>query len=185
MEKMSAFRDRYLGRPAAILGGGPSLPDDMARLPANSLLIAVNYHALHLCDPDFIVYNDDPGSDLLLAEAVYMTTATRVSSWPSSEIEFDVSIWTGNSSSNTAAWFALWCGCDPVILCGMDCYQGEAIYCHPTDRDGPHFHQPLEHYLRPWREDGRHLLPFVERLRVMSGPLMRIFPAYQPVEVIA
>ncbi len=52
----------------------------MAKLQPHTILFAVNYHALHLCDPDFLVYNDDPGTDPLLAEAVYMTTATRVSS---------------------------------------------------------------------------------------------------------
>ncbi len=177
---MSAYKDRFEGRPAAVLGGGPSLPGDMRRLPKGCLLIAVNYHALYLSNTDFLVYNDDPGSDLLLAATVYKATATRISPWPSSEVEFDVPVWTGNSSSHTAAWFGLWCGCDPVILCGMDCYQGEQVYCHPTDREGAHFHQPLENYLRPWKEDGRNLLPHVERLRVMSGPMIGLFPAYEP-----
>jgi hypothetical protein len=176
---MSAYRDQYAGQPAAVLGGGPSLPGDMARLPKKSILIAVNYHALHLCDPDFLVYNDDPASDPLLAEAVYMTTATRVSQHPSTEIEFDMPVWTGFYSSNTAAWFALWMGCDPVILCGMDCYQGEQLYCHPSNRDFPSRHYPLEEHLRPWKEDGRNLLPHLERLRVMSGPLTKVFRAYQ------
>lgn len=179
---MSDWANACAGRPAAVLGGGPSLPGDLARLPAGCVLIAVNYHALHLCEPDFLVYNDDPESDPILGEAVRRPgQAVRVSPDPTSDIAFDIPVWTGFYSSNTAAWLALWLGCDPVILCGMDCYQGEQIYCHPTERDVACFHYPLDYHLRPWIEDGRNLLPHVERVRVMSGPLARVFPKYEAI----
>ena len=176
---MSEMKDRFAGRPAAVLGGGPSLPDDLARLPADCVLIAVNYHAAYLCKPDFMVYNDHPGSDQALRAAVKLAEAVRVSPEPTSDILFDVDVWTGFYSSNTAAWFALWLGCNPVILCGMDMYQGERVYFHPYSHDAPSFHYPLDHHIRPWIEDGRARLPHVERLRVMSGPLQNVFPAYQ------
>jgi len=175
---LSAMKDEYAGRPAAVLGGGPSLPSDLKRLPQGCLLIAVNYHAFYHCVPSFMVYNDEPDSDPLLMDAVLTCGAIRVSPDETSDIFFDIEAWTGFYSSNTAAWFALWIGCDPVILCGMDCYQGTQKYCHPTDRDVPPFHYPLESHLRPWKEDGRHVLPHVERLRVMSGPLSQVFPVY-------
>jgi hypothetical protein len=175
---LSTMQDKYSGRPAAVLGGGPSLVADLQKLPADCLLIAVNYHAFYHCRPHFMVYNDQPESDPLLLDRVQNTGAARVSSDPSSDVIFDVEIWTGFYSSNTAAWFALWLGCDPVILCGMDCYQGPVKYCHPSDRDVPTHHYPLDHHLRPWREDGKNLLPHIERLRVASGPLVTIFPVY-------
>jgi hypothetical protein len=178
-ETMSQYRDRFAGMPAAVLGGGPSLPADIARLPENCLMIAVNYHAFHVCKPGFMVYNDQPCEDPLLLEAVRTTTAIKVSPEPSSDIIFDMPVWTGFYSSNTATWFALWMGCDPVILCGIDCYQGDKVYCHPSDRDVPVFHYPLEHHLRPWIEEGRVLLPHVNRLKAMSGPLINVFGAYQ------
>jgi len=178
---MSNLQDKYSGRPAAVLGGGPSLPSDMKRLPARCLLIAVNYHALHLCHPDFMVYNDQPESDPELLEAVKKTKAIKVSSDLSTNIEFDVPVWTGFYSSNTAAWFALWLGCDPVILCGMDCYVGEVKYFHPYTKDVPSFYYPLDDHLRPWIEEGRNKLPNVERLKVMSGPLINIFERYLPI----
>lgn len=161
-----------------MLGGGPSLPSDMQRLPDGCLLIAVNYHAFYHCQPDYMVYNDEPKSDPFLLREVLKRRAVRVSSEPTSDVEFDVPVWTGFYSSNTAAWFALWLGCDPVILCGMDCYQGNVKYCHPSERDVPPFHYPLDMHLRPWREDGHNLLPHVERVRVMSGPLSQVFPVY-------
>jgi len=178
MMRMSKLKDRYPGRPAAVLGGGPSLPDDMKALPEGCLLIAVNYHAFYFCKPDFMVYNDQPESDPLLVEAVMKHQARLVSPDPSSDIRFDAPVWTGFYSSNTAAWFALWMGCDPVILCGMDCYQGEQKYCHPYTKNEPNFHYPLDHHLRPWIEEGRKLCPHPERLKAMSGPLVQVFGAY-------
>ena len=93
---------------------------------------------------------------------------------PPQILQFDVPVWTGFYSSNTAAWFAGWMGCDPIILCGMDCYQGEKKYFHPSDREAPSFHYPLDDHIRPWIEDGRKLIPHVERVRAMSGPLTSV-----------
>lgn len=177
--KLSDYRDRYHGCPAAVLGGGPSLPGDMARLPQGCVLIAVNYHAEQICKPDFMVYNDHPESDPRLLAGVRQTQAVRVSPDPTSDILFDVPVWTGHYSSNTATWFALWLGCDPVILCGMDCYQGERVYFHAYEHDYPVFHYPLENHIRPWIEEGRNRLPHVERVRAMSGPLVQVFGIYQ------
>lgn len=105
--RMSEFRNRFAGQPAAVLGGGPSLPADMARLPKGCILIAVNHHAFRLCRPDFMVYNDHPGSSSELEAAVKAAQAVRVSPEPTSDIAFDGEVWTGFYSSNTAAWFAL------------------------------------------------------------------------------
>jgi hypothetical protein len=176
--KISEMKDLYKGRPAAVLGGGPSLPGDIARLPADCVMIAVNYHAFQLVKPDYMVYNDAPDSDPVLDEAVRQHQVMLVSPHESSDVKFDVPVWTGFYSSNTAAWFALWLGCDPVILCGMDCYQGPRVYFHDYSHDAPSFHYPLDHHIRPWVEEGRNLLPHVERVRVMSGPLAPIFGAY-------
>jgi hypothetical protein len=178
MQLMSQYLNKYAGRPAAVLGGGPSLPEDMQRLPSGCLLIAVNYHAFEICKPDFIVYNDQPESDPLLQKAVQTCKALRVSADPTSDIRFDVPVWTGFYSSQTAAWFALWMGCNPVILCGMDCYQGERAYFHEYE-DKPQFHYPLEHHINPWIEDAKNMLPNWQRVTVMSGPLIKVFGQYQ------
>jgi hypothetical protein len=183
--KISELRDRYTGFCAAVLGGGPSLPGDLARVPADAVLIAVNYHALELVPgADFMVYNDAPERDERMVAAIAKIRQGKgkktilVSPDPSSDVEFDAPVWTGFLSSNTAAWLALWMGCNPVILCGMDCYQGERTYFHEYEGDEPAWHYPLDIHLRPWIEEGRNLLPHKERLFVMSGPLQQVFPAW-------
>ena len=187
MMKMSEFKDRYQGRPALVMGGGPSLPEDLRKAPLSDhpIIIAVNYHALKLIEADFMVYNDEPKADPELLSGVMKFKGVRVSPDPTSDVEFDVPVWTGFYSSNTAAWLALWMGCDPGILCGMDCYQGERVYFHAYSHDAPCFHYPLDHHLRPWKEDGRNLLPHPERVKVMSGPLVGVFGQYEIKEVPA
>src|SRR3989304_2109980 len=117
---MSSLCDSFTGRPAAVLGGGPSLPADMQKLPPDCLLIPVNYPAFHICEPKYIVYNDHPQHDPRLAEFVFEPKAIRVSPEPTSGGIFDVGVWAGFYSANTAAWLALGMGRGPDILPGMD-----------------------------------------------------------------
>jgi len=177
---LSEMQNKYAGKPAAVLGGGPSLPDDMKKLSKDFLLIAVNYHAFYYCEPTFMVYNDRPETNTLQVKAVEEHKAIHVSPEPSTDVIFDVpNVWTGFFSSNTATWFALWLGCSPVVLCGMDCYQGEIKHCPPSDYHSEMFDLPLDFYTRPWTEEGLKLLPNVERVSAMSGPLVNVFGAYR------
>jgi hypothetical protein len=178
MMNLSELKGKYAGRAAAVLGGGPSLPSDMRRLPDGCLLIAVNYHAFYYCKPDFMVYNDTPETNPLQEHAVKLHQSVHVSPDPTSDVVFDVEVWTGHFSSNTATWFALWLGCDPVILCGMDCYQGDVKHCWPSTYMSPLFDMPLDFFTRPWIEEGVRVLPNVERVKVMSGPLVSVFGGY-------
>ncbi len=177
---MSELMNKYQGYPAAVLGGGPSLPADMKHLPKDCLLISVNHHAFLLCEPDFIVYNDQPSTDPDMECVVKSCEAIRVSPDPTSDVEFDVPVWTGFTSSNTGAWLALWMGCNPVILCGMDLYQGEKKYFHPCPKkDVPAFNLNLADHLRPWIEEARGSCPNIDRLKAMSGPLVDVFGKYE------
>ncbi|KAA0266408.1 MAG: hypothetical protein EDM79_15685, partial [Chloroflexi bacterium] len=86
--KLSALHDRHKGRAAAILGGGPSLVEDLKRVPQDALLIAVNYHGLyhtpasHGRDPDYMIYNDVPSTNPLMEQAVAEHRVTLVSPEP-------------------------------------------------------------------------------------------------------
>lgn len=170
----------HQGRPAAILGGGPSLPMDIERLPPNCVLFSVNHHALEIGVPaDYLVYNDDPETTAGLWRAVQNFDGLRFSTHQTSDVYFDVDVWTGFYSSHTATWIALYMGCDPVLLCGMDCYQGEVKHCHPGEPKSHTHDLPLDHHVRPWREDGLNLFPQVDRVKALSGPLVNVFGKYE------
>jgi uncharacterized Rossmann fold enzyme len=175
------LHDHFHGRPAAILGGGPSLPGDLKRLPKEAVLIAVNDHALHFCEPEFMVFMDIPNAQILpeLTQAVNHFHGTKVSITPLSDVDLSGSeFWNGGFTSSLATWFALYLGCNPVILCGMDCYQGNVKYCHPR----PNFYHPvmdypLEMHFIAWRK-AFEKCPHPERIFAMSGPLIEIFGSY-------
>jgi hypothetical protein len=177
MLKLSELHDKHQGRPGAVLGGGPSLPEDLKRLPADCILIAVNYHAFHHCQPDYMVYLDDP-HEIPEMLPILNNGQTNVSPEFGSHVEMDVNYWRYCFSSTTAAWLGLWLGCHPVILCGMDMYRGNQMYCHPTPRHVPAFDMSFDNVMRPWIEEARARCPHPERLRAASGPLMSLFPAY-------
>lgn len=168
---------------AAILGGGPSLPADLQRLPSTATLIAVNNHAFYpvrFCEPQFMVYMDAPRKAPDLAEALRLFTGTIISPFADSHVTLPKgNYYDGGFTAALATWFALWRDHDPVILCGMDCYQGTEKYCHAR----PGFHHPvmdapLEDHLRAWRNVAKHV-PHPERIRAMSGPLTEVFGAYE------
>lgn len=185
MIPLSSLHNSFTYRPAAVLGGGPSLTSDLKRLPQNTILIAVNDHALHFCAPDYLVFMDIPNRQELpgLADAIEHFDGIKVSHLPLSDVDLKsegIKHWDGGFTSTLATWFALYIGCDPVILCGMDCYQGEIKYSHPRpDFYHPVFDFPLENHLRAWRPAFKHC-PNPERIRAMSGPLIEIFGAYSP-----
>ncbi len=178
--KLTEFKDRYAGRPAAILGGGETMPAELARVPTDSVLFAVNYHGLHYADCDFMVYNDTPDTNPLQAQAVAEHKTIHISPDPSTDVELNENVWTGFYSSHTAIWVAAYMGCNPIILCGHDLYTRPVKHCPPSTYHSPQFDQPLDFHLRPWLEDAKNMLPHPERIRAMSGPLVDLFGAYQP-----
>lgn len=181
MIPVTDLHDKFTDRPAAVLGGGPSLPSDLARLPSDCILISVNDHAIHFCKPDYLVFMDIPNAQIFpdLAAAVDSFEGLRVSQTPLSDIDIHCAeYWDGGFTSTLATWFALYLGCDPVILCGMDCYQGEVKYCHPRpDFYHPAMDYPIEMHLRGWRPASQNC-PHPERICAMSGPLKTVFGAY-------
>lgn len=172
--------NKYVDRPAGILGGGPSLPDDIARLPKDAILIAVNDHALNWCEPEFMVFMDDPHQVPDLIDAIPNYKGIKLCPNPDHS---DVDIkgagwWDGGFSSPFAVWLAFHLGCKPVLLCGMDCYQGDVKYAN-TDRrvpapDHPVYTYPLENHLRAWRTAMKKC-PDVSIIKAMSGPLVEMF----------
>lgn len=179
MISIQELNGKYTGLPAAVLGGGPSLWHDMTRLPKDTILISVNHHALRLCDPHFLIYMDKASEFSDLEQALVKYKGIKVSPNLGSDVDLKgANWWDGGMSSALATWLACWLGCDPVLLCGMDCYQGERKYFY--DRVGfyhPCFDFPLENHLNAWRP-ALQRCPNAGAIRAVSGPLVQVFGAY-------
>lgn len=185
MIKLAELRNTYRGRPAAILGGGPSLPSDYERLPPDSVIIAVNEHPYYagVHDPDFLVFMDDPIHNPLLWGVVKeLSGGLRVThSLKYTDVHMGgVDYWNGPGSGIVACWLGLWLGCDPVLLCGMDLYQGPVKYCHRDElyKNRPVYNITLEEHLNRWKAGFRRNVQGIERVRAMSGPLGDVFGLY-------
>ena len=179
MQKLIYLKNMHLNRTAAILGGGPSLPADVARLPHDCLRFAVNDHAHHIgLTFDYMVMMDDPHIKPALLELAQpgrgYTRVNELLAW--TDIDLRGVPRPDARSGIFAAWLALYMGCNPVILCGMDLYQGEQKYCHTADAwmgTKPIFDEPLEAHLKAWRELKKHIN--TANLCAMSGPLVDVF----------
>ena len=172
------LKDTRINQPAAILGGGPSLPQDLKRIPAGALLFSVNNHALQLTRADYLVFRDSPEKFPALLQAVREFEGTRVSQlkrWTDIDLE-GVQWWDAPFSSSLATWMACWMGCNPILLAGMDLYQGKEKYFY--DRIGFHLTAsqvaPAGPQLRAW-EKGKIYCPHAENIHALSGPLVEVF----------
>jgi hypothetical protein len=174
------IKGKHIGRPAGILGGGPSLPSDLARLPKEAILIAVNDHALKWCEPEFMVFLDMPNDVPDLLDAIRTYQGLKISPKPEwTDVDITGSgWWDGGFSSPTAVWLAFHMGCCPILLCGMDLYQGEVKYANRDRRvpvpDHPVYSYPLENHLRAWRTAMKKC-PNTEIIKAVSGPLVEMF----------
>lgn len=180
------LKDIYRGRAVAVLGGGPSLPADLKRLPVGTNLISVNGHSLRLRGADYLVFCDNPYrksrlTSTLLAAAIDAFYGPKISIIENdSDYIFDVDFWNGGFSSTVATWLACYMGGDPVLLCGMDCYQGDEKYFfdYSEKMEHPCWHYPLENNLKAWRP-ALSKCPGPEKIKAISGPLVEIFGEYK------
>ena len=176
------LKDVQCDLPAAILGGGPSLPGDLAKVPGEALLFSVNEHALQLIRVDYLVFRDPPEKFPALKQTIQNFDGLRLSQlmrW--SDIDLSgVRWWDAPFSSSLATWLACWMGCNPVLLCGMDLYQGKQKYFYDRSDFRLTASQvaPAGPQLRTWRK-GFEQCSHPERIKAVSGPLVNIFGKYQ------
>jgi hypothetical protein len=167
----ASLHQKYKGLPAAVLGGGPSLPVDLARVPVETLLIAVNHHALEYTNTSYIVFLDPLSNMPMPTKEIRHRGGIFISRQPETDVDLRGSgIW-GRFSGQAACWFACYLGCDPVILCGMDLYRNPPP---PDQVDNNAYKDPLSLHLEEWRQ-AFISCPHPERIRAMSGPLIEIF----------
>lgn len=169
---MNHSRGIHTGRPGAILGAGPSLPEDLKGLPGNTVLFSVNHHALKLVECDYAVYMDTHTAN-------YLSGVKTISPWLGADIRITDGVMT-NLTSPVASRIARIMDCAPVILCGMDLYQGDN-YFYDAAVFPAGARKSLAAHLTRWRWVFKNC-PHPEKIRAMSGPLTELFGKYDPEE---
>lgn len=183
---LDIFEGVHAGRAAAILGGGPSMPDDVKRLPKDCVLFSIKHHGAKLLPCDYTAFFDIRYVDQL------RELGTRCGTILSNFVNHtDVLLleehWKTKRSGPRIAKIAAYMGCAPVILCGMDCYRDVegSPYWHgapATEFTDLAVKLPLEAELVMWRECFKNMRN-PEVIKAMSGPLVDVFGAYEKVNM--
>lgn len=157
------------GRPVAILGGGPSLPEHLEiirRDYPDAVLIGINHHASKIVDCDFIFYNDRDTAKVLKG-----VKGVTIGSFPECDIVRPTT--PGALSSCRAVKIAREMGGKPILLAGMDC-SGTYFHGEYENPRGDNLQMHLQYWAAIDRTD---VIP-------LGGPLVEFFkePAAPPTE---
>lgn len=156
---------RHKGARICVMGGAPTLPDEIEHVQAD-IWISANQHGAKLRKVDYVVAMDNLHTvhkDPMLGIIREHTDAPIIGPWH----------WCDYGITNyplaprlmftgvIAQWVASMLGAHPIIMAGFGCYGGT--------------HRTLGQH----REYASFLKSAV---RVVDGPLLAIWPAYDPVE---
>lgn len=162
---------KHAGATFAVLGGGPSLPESLARLPAGTVCLSANQHGAMIHPCEYIVASDTI-EDQLRPLGVPIIAPHRWADYRMSE--HPQMPFTGMA----ATWVAWMLGARVILLAGMDCYVNkQQTYFHGHDTIGRE--RPMTGQMNGWSK----VLSCVPRpIRAMGGPLTLLFGAYDPSE---
>lgn len=159
---------KHKGARICVMGGGPTLAADITQVEAD-VWISANQHGAALRPVDYVVAMDNLHTIqrvLMLDIIREHTDAPIIGPWH----------WCDYGITNyplaprlmftgiVAHWLAGMMGGHPVILAGYDCYGGK--------------HRTFAHH----KEYVQHMAN--TQVRVVSGPLQEVWPAYDPDEVL-
>lgn len=186
--------DRWAGKPILVIGGGPSVNEDLPRLNACGVkpaaVISANAHgAKQSFFPVDIGVNVDKIHNILrvpmekhMRDALPGALIVNRHSWA----DYRLPDWrfAGNSGL-TAIAVACLLGGNPVIATGMDFWHGTQRYFHSNEPCGRERKtQPRAAVVKRDRDRIQPLMEFVRGVpvRPMSGPLCAFFKTYDPKE---
>lgn len=189
----SVLANTLAGKPALVIGGGPSVATDLPRIPGwqEMYQISANDHGFRVegARPQLIVCKDHsmkiPLARRNREPKRYMEPILREYGVPIASrqhwADYRMAAWraNGGNSGMLAISVAVMMGAAPVIVVGIDCYQG-ATYFHAAAEDNVSLGRPLSY----WE---RRLTSFRDKLkgsyvRALSGPVARTFGTYHPGE---
>jgi hypothetical protein len=161
---------RHRGARICLMGGGPTLADDLNRVDAD-VFISINAHGARLQQPDYLLAMDAVHGGTKEEMGRYLrarSDAPIIGPW--FWCDFHITAWPLSPrfllSGVVATWVAYLMGAHPIILAGFDCY---------SKMDGSADGNTMAQH--------RDYLPFVKaQVRVASGPLTKFYPAFDPDE---
>lgn len=170
------LKNRHAGRPGAVLGAGPSLPGDLARVPDGAVMIGVNGHAERLVRLNYMCFADSPKHHPERMAWVNRFAGRRLTFIEGySDWRVDVPHWYFGLTFPFAVWAALWMGCDPVLLCGFDCHSpGGHFFERAAGPDMENYHK----HMHIWRRTAEAAGDDLGRIRAVSGPVWVLFGKY-------
>jgi hypothetical protein len=176
---------KHVGRPAIIVGGGPSAPSQLASLPRpvveQAVIVSANGHAPKLgLRPDYVFCKDHTHTETRESmEALLRPIGAPIVSrqyWA----DFRAPQWPiqGNSGQMALALGVL-LGCAPVIGIGFDCYQN-GTYFHNLDVQNVSAGRRPGYWASRFSRLALRLNP--SHIRALDGPLTHAFKHYDPSE---
>jgi len=155
------YRGVHAGKVAALLGGGPSLPEHLEDVPKDAVLFGINHHASRIVDCDFLVFNDFGGGEL--TKDLHGKKICRFKEYADIKIEAPKGLISGVVALRAAQFM----GFSTILLAGFDCYQSPG-YFYKNEHNRGH-DLPLKTHLDYWRNEQR------EGVFSLGGPLLEIF----------
>lgn len=182
----------HKGKRAIIIGGGPSAPEQLARIPnwQESVIISANAHALKLeIQPHYVWCKDHirckPRKEALRTPREYMEPDVRRLGapvmGPNYWADYRAIDWPLNNANSgmQALGAAALMGCRPIVPVGMDCFQG-STYFHSPHEDNVSLRRPSSYWNRRLGLIRTALRGAV--LRGMGGIPALVFGQYRPEE---
>lgn len=155
----------HRGQRICVMGGGPTLASDLERVQAD-VWISVNEHGAKLRPADYVVAMDNTHTRHQTHMEKHLrqfTQAPVIGPWHWNQ--FQMMKWPLQPkfmlSGVIASWVASMMGGHPVILAGFDCYGGDGATVNQHRTFVPHL---------------------LGEVRVVSGPLLEFYQAYDPFE---
>lgn len=164
------------------MGGGPSLPEQMIRVPGAAVRVSANEHGAKFGTVDYVVGVD---RHVLKEKGLRDYGAPIIA--PHGWADYRIAKQHHPSAGITAAW-ALWAmGCAPVLLAGMDLYVDSdvfGVYWHDANAKSTGTTTKLGRHVDRWlglrAACGGVRSPF----RALGEPLLAFFPAYDATESV-
>lgn len=152
----------HKGQRICLMGGGPNLDDDLAKVKAD-VWISVNEHGAKLRDVDYVVAMDNTHTRLKVPMDKHIrqyTDAPIIGPWQT--CDYQIVQWPLMPkvilSGVVGSWVGYIMGAHPLIMAGFDCYGGD----HRTMKEH-------ESYLNHVKCD----------VQVVSGPLLKHYPEFK------